>query len=126
MSSMLHVHVQFSKSVNADFTFLSRLHNLKFLFIIVDIKMDKVWMHCYAQVANGYRRPIPSMWPSALRTLIETCWAEQPEKRPSMKLVFRTLTDLSKRPDDLQKLSPRGSSGMSRMGSDKKGCCVVM
>ncbi|DBB04448.1 TPA: hypothetical protein ACH3X1_012928 [Trebouxia sp. C0004] len=82
------------------------------------------------KVANGYRRPIPSMWPSALRTLIDTCWAEQPEKRPGMKLVVRTLTDLSKRPDELHKLSPRGSSGMSRMGSglsgSKKGCCVVM
>jgi len=70
------------------------------------------------------------MWPSALRTLIETCWAEQPEKRPGMKLVVRTLTDLSKRPDDLHKLSPQGSSGVSRMGSglsgSKKGCCVVM
>ena len=82
------------------------------------------------QVANGYRRPIPSMWPSALRVLIETCWAGQPDKRPSMKLVVRTLADLQKRPDDLLKLNPKG--GISRsVGSSSgvnSGCssCVVM
>lgn len=82
------------------------------------------------KVANGYRRPIPSMWPSALRVLIETCWAGQPDKRPSMKLVVRTLADLQKRPDDLLKLNPKG--GTSRSGGSSSGVnsgcssCVVM
>ena len=82
----------------------------------------------FMQVANGYRRPIPAMWPSSLRTLIEMCWAAQPDRRPGMKLVVRTLTDLQKQPDDLRKLSPQGSSGRMRSGtsSGQKGCCVVM
>lgn len=83
-----------------------------------------------SKVANGYRRPIPSNWPSALRTLIETCWAGQPERRPSMKLVVRTLSDLHKQPDELRKLDPKGFSPSmpklkSATGGDQ-GCCVVM
>lgn len=81
------------------------------------------------QVANGYRRPIPSQWPSSLRTLIGTCWAEVPEKRPAMKLVLRTLTDLQSQPEQLRNLDPKGGGGISgRIGSagHNKGCCVVM
>ena len=81
------------------------------------------------QVANGYRRPIPSQWPSSLRTLIGTCWAEVPERRPAMKLVLRTLTDLQSQPEQLRNLDPKGGAGMTgRMSSaaHNKGCCVVM
>lgn len=85
------------------------------------------------QVANGYRRPIPPQWPSSLHTLVETCWAMTPEKRPAMKLVLRTLKDLQSKPEELRMLDPQSggssmASGLARMNSsrNKKGCCVVM
>ena len=88
------------------------------------------------QVANGYRRPIPPQWPSSLRTLVETCWAMTPEKRPAMKLVLKTLKDLQNQPEQLRMLDPKGGGGgLARMNSarsmihrpgNNKGCCVVM
>lgn len=48
------------------------------------------------EVANGYRPPIGKSRPinSTLKTLIEQCWAANPEERPSMMDVVQVLTQL--------------------------------
>ena len=84
-----------------------------------------------AQVANGYRRPIPGNWPSAIRTLVASCWAEQPSQRPKMTLVAKTLADVLQQPNEMAKLTlgARSNSGnhlSASGGSNSKGCCIIM
>ena len=83
------------------------------------------------QVANGYRRPIPDNWPSAIRTLVASCWAEQPSQRPKMTLVAKTLANVLQQPNEMGKLAlgARGNSGKrmsASKGTNSKGCCAIM
>ena len=43
------------------------------------------------QVAHGYRRPMPLHWGQALATLVSSCWAQDPDYRPSAREVTLTL-----------------------------------
>lgn len=46
------------------------------------------------QVANGYRPPIPEEWPDSVADLVEDCWCQEPDLRPSMKEVAERLKDI--------------------------------
>eukprot|EP00798_Chlamydomonas_sp_ICE-L_P025797 gene25797-11470_t len=60
----------------------------------------------YAQrVAQGYREPLPSNWSPALSELMQKCWHHDPDQRPSMRSVLKSLTELASDPDVLQALS---------------------
>jgi serine/threonine protein kinase len=53
---------------------------------------DPVDCEIYAEkVARGYRVPIPSRWPEPVRELVASCWAQEPEDRPSMDDVARMI-----------------------------------
>lgn len=55
---------------------------------IADVK------HFAAQVADGFRMPIPEEWPQSIKSLIQDCWSGRPSKRPTMKQVARRLEEM--------------------------------
>lgn len=48
----------------------------------------------FAQVAEGFRQPLPVGLPSALKDLISQCLAQEPEERPAMAAVKGKLEEL--------------------------------
>lgn len=44
-------------------------------------------------VSSGFRRPIPSTWPPALRDVVADCWQQDPKLRPSALEVMERLED---------------------------------
>jgi hypothetical protein len=49
---------------------------------------------CIAQVAGGYRRPLPDFLPEQLHELISECWAQDMRQRPSMAQVLDRLREI--------------------------------
>jgi hypothetical protein len=45
-------------------------------------------------IVAGRRPPIPKDCPSALSKLIRACWAEDPNKRPSVEEIMNTLDEV--------------------------------
>ena len=77
-----------------------------------------------AQVAGGYRRPLPEYLPEALRQIITECWAQNSGQRPNISDVVDRLTAL-RRPRQ-----PAVANGASReekgVPAQQKACCVAM
>ncbi len=77
-----------------------------------------------AQVAGGYRRPLPEYLPEALRQIITECWAQNSGQRPNISDVVDRLTALRK------PRQPTVANGASReeksTPAQQKACCVVM
>ena len=48
------------------------------------------------QVASGYRRPLPELWPEGLKMLVGDCWAQEPMLRPSMAAVYARMEELQR------------------------------
>lgn len=46
------------------------------------------------QVAGGYRPPLAWEVPHEVRTLIERCWAQKPQERPSIADVASELEQI--------------------------------
>ncbi len=71
-------------------------------------------LEAYAsKVAKGYRPPIDAKFPEELRKLIDDCWAQDPEARPSMQQVVERMQDIQ----ELGVLSTYEGGG--------PGCCVI-
>ena len=77
-----------------------------------------------AQVAGGYRRPLPEYLPEAMRQIISECWAQESRQRPNISEVVDRLTGLQ-RPRQ-----PAAANGPNYEGkgtpAQQKTCCVVM
>ena len=77
-----------------------------------------------AQVAGGYRRPLPEYLPEALREIINKCWAQNSRQRPDISDVVDRLTALRK------PRQPAAANGAHReereTPAQQKACCVVM
>lgn len=58
---------------------------------------ESLQLLAYAErVADGYRPPVPDHWPEQVTQLIDSCWAQKPEERPTMAAVTEALTNLMK------------------------------
>jgi hypothetical protein len=66
------------------------------LMLIDEIKSDpKKDARAYAErVAAGFRPEVPRRWPHALRSLITSCWAQEPAARPSFDTVLQVLQEV--------------------------------
>lgn len=75
------------------------------------------------KVANGHREAIPPHWPAQVRDLISRCWAQEPRKRPSFKVVLKELYTLKQAGVDVQMegLRPRGDYNPLT----DCGCCIM-
>ena len=75
-------------------------------------KGDPVDCEIYAEkVARGYRVPIPSRWPEPVRELVASCWAQEPEDRPSMDDVARMIVSWRRRGGRERKKNGGGELG---------------
>ncbi len=76
-----------------------------------------------AQVARGFRPSINEQVPSALRRLIQRCWAQKAKDRPDAATVAAELRQLI----DNKALArwDRMQGGRRKGGGDGGGCCVI-
>lgn len=59
--------------------------------------MSKGAMEEYAKaVADGFRPILTQKWPTEISTLLQNCWAEEPQDRPSMTSVISQLEEFYK------------------------------
>lgn len=70
---------------------------------------------CIAQVAGGYRRPLPNFLPEQLRELISECWAQDMRQRPSMAQVLDRLKEI----ESSGLLDKKGAKKEARAGRKK-------
>lgn len=62
------------------------------------------------KVANGHREFIPPNWPAQVKSLINSCWAQDPVKRPGFKEVLKQLYAMKQAGIDgqLEQCRPKG------------------
>lgn len=57
--------------------------------------LDYEAVHAHAQeVSHGYRLPLPSSWPPAVKALVRDCWAQKSSQRPSFAVIEQRLADI--------------------------------
>jgi hypothetical protein len=75
-----------------------------------------------AQVAGGFRQPLPASWPVALQDIIASCWQQDQSLRPTMTEVIPRLRGLIASGElDTWEHGQHGLGG--RGGCD---CCSIM
>lgn len=82
------------------------------IFSRTAVKGDEAETLEYAkQVAEGHRESFPGFFPPGLRALIASCWAQDPNERPSFADVLRALVEIktSGVVEHMDKARPRGS-----------------
>ncbi|GMH38915.1 hypothetical protein BSKO_06813 [Bryopsis sp. KO-2023] len=67
-------------------------------FVCLEGTLDEVEIYTET-VAEGFRPPIPKVWPLEVKSLIRACWAALPANRPTMKEVVQKLEGLCNNPD---------------------------
>ncbi|GMH38586.1 hypothetical protein BSKO_06470 [Bryopsis sp. KO-2023] len=56
---------------------------------------DKDELNTYAdRVAEGHREPIPSFWPDAVKQLVEDCWKEKADDRPTFREILARFSQI--------------------------------
>ncbi len=48
----------------------------------------------HRNVAAGHREDLPAYWPTGLKALVASCWAQDPSQRPSFDTVLTQLYNL--------------------------------
>ena len=79
------------------------------------------------RVVEGKEKPdLPLCWPPEMRTLISTCWAHDPAKRPTMEHVLASLEGMLEKCINREEgwfddVEPRCNTDMSTCGA-----CALM
>mmetsp|Transcript_14385 Transcript_14385/g.45728 ORF Transcript_14385/g.45728 Transcript_14385/m.45728 type:complete len:97 (+) Transcript_14385:2-292(+) len=82
----------------------------------VSVSGDPEELHNYAsRVAEGFRPGIPAHWPPAIGAVIEKCWNQDIQLRPSFAEVIPMLQGLEV-----------DAEAMDAKLKSNSACCVVM
>eukprot|EP01025_Chloroclados_australasicus_P062356 TRINITY_DN818_c0_g2_i3.p2 TRINITY_DN818_c0_g2~~TRINITY_DN818_c0_g2_i3.p2 ORF type:complete len:356 (-),score=28.79 TRINITY_DN818_c0_g2_i3:2257-3324(-) len=65
--------------------------------------------------AGGERQPIPDRFPESLKSLIQDCWQQSPELRPSFTIVVQRLKDMK---SDMEEWHKKNFQA--------RGCCSIV
>lgn len=74
-----------------------------------------------AQVANGYRWPLPKTFPLELKELVSQCWAQEASERPDMDIVLRRLEEM----EDSMIFAGRSNGNEKPAFASCTGCCIM-
>eukprot|EP01026_Neomeris_dumetosa_P045569 TRINITY_DN3859_c0_g1_i21.p1 TRINITY_DN3859_c0_g1~~TRINITY_DN3859_c0_g1_i21.p1 ORF type:complete len:563 (-),score=66.47 TRINITY_DN3859_c0_g1_i21:1776-3464(-) len=66
-------------------------------------------------VQNGMRPPIPTNTPEQLSSLIQACWQQKPDKRPSFSQLWKVLEQMYKQAQE-EEMKESGTSMAKRTG----------
>lgn len=69
---------------------------LSLVFVLVLVPF-LVWLLVFGLVTQGLRPTIPSHCPAPLREIIQDCWHDDPEKRPTMENVLDRLLHIAEK-----------------------------
>eukprot|EP00210_Caulerpa_lentillifera_P006598 g6303.t1 len=87
-------------------------------------EMKKLLKRHAKSVAKGYREEIPSDWPVSIRKLIEECWHQDPQQRPSFTEINDRLVKIREE-GCINQMDKKIANELNPKNPERCSCCIL-